>query len=501
MTHRIMRGAVGAALTAGAATALALAAGQAGAQEAQRFDGVTINVLTFTGPVIAEPLQRRAPEFEALTGADVNIITVPFADLYTKILTDLSTGTNSIDAAVFAPQWMVDFAAPGFLEPLDERIAADPAIEWEEIAPFFRDFSSAYGGKIYTIPLDGDLLQAYYRVDLLEAAGLEPPRTWDEYLAVAEHFHGQDLNGDGSADYGSCITMKRNAQSYWMIHNVAAPFLQSQGTDQGVFFSLDDMSPLVNNAAMRRAMEIYLELIRLGPPEQLNNDIGDTRALFMSGRCAMTVDWGDTGALAIDPDFSQVIDLVGAMITPGSTEVLDRETGELVPCDDEICPYAIDGVNHAPFSAFGGWSGAINTASPEDRKAAAFAFLSYMTQPAQSNVDVTRGETGFNPYRMSQLNDTTLWVEAGMSQAFAESYLGAIQQALNSPNVVLDLRVPFNQRYQQVILDTVIHRMASGEIDIDEAMEQLEEGWEEITDEIGRDEQLEAYKATLGASE
>src|SRR5271169_1021962 len=72
---------------------------------AGQFDGVTVNIMTFTGPQIAEPLQRRAPDFEKLTGAKINIITVPFSDLYQKLLTDWAGGTNSVDAAVFAPQW------------------------------------------------------------------------------------------------------------------------------------------------------------------------------------------------------------------------------------------------------------------------------------------------------------------------------------------------------------------------------------------------------------
>ncbi len=98
-----------------ACTALTLAHLPASAGE---FDGVTINVMTFTGPQIAEPLQRRAPDFEKLTGAKVNVITVPFSDLYQKLLTDWSSGTNSIDAGVFAPQWMVDYVTPGLLEDL-----------------------------------------------------------------------------------------------------------------------------------------------------------------------------------------------------------------------------------------------------------------------------------------------------------------------------------------------------------------------------------------------
>mgnify|MGYP006184359933 CR=1 FL=1 len=44
------------------------------------------------------------------------MIAVPFSDLYQKLLTDFATGTNSYDATVFAPQWMVDYIEPGYLE-------------------------------------------------------------------------------------------------------------------------------------------------------------------------------------------------------------------------------------------------------------------------------------------------------------------------------------------------------------------------------------------------
>src|SRR5258708_27575349 len=90
--------------------------------QAKPFDGVSFNILTFTGPQIAEPLQRRAPDFEAATGAQISVVTVPFADLYQKILTDAATGTNSYNAWVFAPQRVVDFASPGYLQVLDDYI-------------------------------------------------------------------------------------------------------------------------------------------------------------------------------------------------------------------------------------------------------------------------------------------------------------------------------------------------------------------------------------------
>ena len=474
---------------------LTLITGQA---TAGKYDGVTVNIMTFTGPQIAEPLQRRAPDFKKLTGATINVITVPFSDLYTKLLTDWATGTNSIDAAVFAPQWMVDYVEPGYLEDLTDRIAKDSALQVDDIGQFFRDFSMRYGGRTYTITLDGDFQMVYYRTDLLESAGFSPPQTWDDYIKIAKHFHGKDLNGDGKPDYGSCIAKKRNAQSYWMVTSVAAGFIQSQGTKEGAFFDLKTMKPLVNNEAFSKALDVYMETTKYGPPDEINLDVGDTRMLFTSGRAALTLDWGDIGTLAIDPKTSKVQDKVGAVILPGSREVLDRATGKLAACDSQRCPHAVNGINHAPFAAFGGWSGGINAAASDEVKNAAYDYFSYMCQPAQANVDVTIGITGFNPYRISQFENLDNWTKAGMSRKAAENYLGAIKASLNSPNMVLDLRIPQNQRYQQIVLDTAIARLLAGEITKEQAMKEIENGWEEITDELGRDEQLKVYRATLG---
>ena len=61
----------------------------------------------------------------------------------------------------------------------------------------------------------------YYRTDVLKELGLEPPKTWDEYLEVAKAANGKDMNGDGEPDFGSCMFKKRNAQSYFAIMSIA----------------------------------------------------------------------------------------------------------------------------------------------------------------------------------------------------------------------------------------------------------------------------------------
>jgi multiple sugar transport system substrate-binding protein len=493
-----MKGPIFAAALLGGAALIGMSSSPADAQKA--YEGVEINLLTRPGPVIAGRLEERGKEYEAMTGAKVNVASVPFADLFQKLLTDWATGTNSIDVGVFASGWAVEMQDAGLLADLSDFVAADDALKIDDIAPYFRDFNQKIDGKTYLITIDGDFQMVYYRTDVLGELGLEPPRTWDEYLEVAAAAHGKDMNGDGEPDYGSCMFKKRNAQGYYAIMSIAAQYVQSQGTGQGIFFNTDDMTPMVNNAAWAAALNFYKESGKYGPPEELNHDIGDTRALVTSGRCAVMIDWGDIGPLSIDEETSKIKDKVGAVPLPGSTRVLDWESGELVDCSAETCPHAIDGVNHAPFAAFGGWSGAINTNADPKVIEAAYGFLSYMNQPEQSNYDVTQGWTGYNPYRISQFENVDPWVDAGFSREAAENYLGAIGDSLNNPNMASDLRIPGTQQYQGLVLDREVARFLADEVTAEEALANIEAGWEEITEDFGREDQLSMYRASLGIS-
>jgi multiple sugar transport system substrate-binding protein len=468
---------------------------------AGEFDGVTVNILTRPGYVIAGPLKERGVEFEKMTGAKIVVNEVPFAEIFPKIQNDWATGTNSIDLGVFAAGWGVELDAAGLLEDLTPYVEKDAKLEINDIAPYFREFGQKIGGKTKLLMVDGDFQMAYYRKDVLEKAGLQPPKTWEDYVDIASKIHGQDMNGDGQADYGSCIFKKRNAQSYFAIQTFAAPIVQTQGTAQGFHFDNATMKPIVNNEGWKKAFELYKKTGEYGPPEELNMDIGDTRALFKAGRCGLLVEWGDPGTLQLDADATKVKGLIFAVAAVGSKDVLDRATGKLVPVSKESAPHAVDGINYAPFAAFGGWAGAVNAKADQKKKDAAYAFISYMNHPGVSNVDVTLGPTGYNPYRLSQLKSTDLWVKAGMPLDLAENYIGAINAALSNPNMASDMKIPGAQQYTGVVLDTELARYLAGEISVDEALKNIEEGWEKITEDFGRDEQIKAQALALGTGQ
>ena len=461
------------------------------------FEDASITILTSNAPQIAELLQRRAVEFEALTGATVNLVTVPFSNLYRDSLASFTEKANRYDAIIIPSQWLADYARANYIEDLTDRVEADPDIQWNDIAPFFRNFNATYDGTIYAVPLDGDFQMVYYRQDLLENAKLSPPQTWDDYLAIAEQFHGRDLNGDDTPDYGSCIAKKPNDKAYWMFWAIASPFLQTRGTEQGAFFDRETMEPLVNNEAFGKALDIFQKTTEYAPANELKLDLEATRSLFLSGRCALTLDWSDLGTEAISPATSQVIDRVGAVSSPGTRQVLDRETGQLVNCNLLTCSHAIGGINYAPYAAFGGWLGAIDAGTDTLAKDAGYAFLSYLSQPAQSNIDVTSSDSDFNPYRISQFVSRQPWLDASMSFETVSQYLRAIGVSLRSPNMVSDLQIPQRDRYQKVVLDAALADFLAGNITKDEAMQRIYNGWEALTEEIGRESQGTAYRSSL----
>ena len=71
------------------------------------------------------------------------------------------------------------------MEDMYPYIAKDDKIDLADVAPYFREFGQKVGGKTKLLMVDGDFQMAYYRKDILENAGLQPPRTWEEYLDVA----------------------------------------------------------------------------------------------------------------------------------------------------------------------------------------------------------------------------------------------------------------------------------------------------------------------------
>lgn len=97
---------------------------------------------------------------------------------------------------VFRSGSLLNFAALGVLQPLDEYIERD-GVDTSAFIPGIMN-SLIWQGKTYGLPLNGDSHLVYYNMDRFEEAGLDstqPPTTWSELEAAARQLVHTGPNG------------------------------------------------------------------------------------------------------------------------------------------------------------------------------------------------------------------------------------------------------------------------------------------------------------------
>jgi multiple sugar transport system substrate-binding protein len=112
----------------------------------------------------------------------ITVTYVPTQDIVTRFLT-ASTSGSAPDVIVW-DRWRTTLYGPrGVFLPLNERMAAAGLTPDQFFTEALRELSVE--DMIYGLPLTVDARALYYNKALLEAAGVEPPTTWDELRAAA----------------------------------------------------------------------------------------------------------------------------------------------------------------------------------------------------------------------------------------------------------------------------------------------------------------------------
>jgi len=466
--------------------ALLSSASMAHATCAPDYSGVTLTISTQNGPFIASPLQTAAESWEAKTCGKVDLVEFPFSELYPKFLTAMSQKTGDFDVIGFIPAWLPDFST--FLSSMPTEMQSGPA--WEDIHPVYRERLMSWGGEVKSATMDGDMHMLNYRADLFEDADnmaafkekygydLAAPVTWDQYYDIAEFFTASD-----AVDYGTAEAYRRGGQQFWYFFSHAASYTNHPDQPGSMFFDPETMDAQINNAGWLKALEDYKRGLDFNPPGALNNGSGDVRPLYAGGSLAMNIDWADSGVMGATE--GTIKGNVRTAVLPGSNKIWNSKTNQWDMFDDVVA---------SPFLAFGGWQLAV----PADSKnsEAAWSFVQEVTSPEVSGQAIVTGNTGVNPYRFSHYENLENWSSIFTPEE-AASYLGAQRASLDAPNVALDLRLPGFFSYTEV-LEIELSKALSGQVEPQVALDAIAAEWDKLTDDFGRENQLAAYRASMG---
>ncbi len=219
-----------------------------------------------------------------------------------------------------------------------------------------------------------------------------------------------------------------------------------------------------------------------GTAPGLDWDRGNVINEIILGNAAMAIDWGDIGPSTYKSE-SVVQGKIGYALPPGSNEYWDWRTNKWVKTKT---------INRAPVHCFNGWSWFITSTSSNPDIAA--DFMKYMLSPEVSSVDVASPDSGYQPWRNSQLEGLENWEKNGWERSDAQAYLQNTIDVTNAPNAVIDMRIPGASNYSEAIYETYLTTILSGENNVQQAMDIVAKEWESLTERLGRDKQIEFYK-------
>lgn len=454
--------------------------------DAKDYSGRTLNIITHAIPVIGEPTALHAQQFQELTGATVNVVHVPFGDLFQRIMIPFQTGQAAYDVLFYASLWLGDF---------NPYLAEVPAAHQEvsgmqAVTPTYRGVAT-WNGKMLNYTMDGDRHYLKYRADVFENPEMQAlfkartgreltvPATWEEYNEVAAVFNNMDWDGDGAPNFGTAEVTKRDDLMFSAFISRAAPFAKHPEVGGGFFFDLQTMEPLINTPGWVRGLELFVAAQASMPPGGTSFGLGDEIFSFGGGQTLMSYSWDDAFIQAMQED-SAIRNKVAAAPLPGAREVWNRETGQWDTFDPP---------NTAPYVTWG-WTSAV--ASGSQNQDLAFDYLCFFANEANTLADLQIGRFGVNPYREAHFDPAFYTTQLGWDADVAQTYTDTLRAIDAGQNQVFDLRVPGVGEFMSSLAAGVA-RAQSGEATAQEALDGVAAEWTAIVERIGVDRVREAY--------
>lgn len=462
--------------------------------ESKPFEGQTIMVIvpTLHANLIRGPIMEEAQKFSQMTGAKIRVVTPGWNETIEKTQQSLKDPNLHYDIFVVISMWQGMLFGNDDIEQVPQWVK--DKIDWNDVLPIYRDTILSYDNKTYGLPYDGDCINLYYRKDIFEnkenqakfykqyGYELNVPKTWKEYKEIAQFFNNWDWDKDGKLEHGNAVLRKKGDIAMLQFFATASAYAKHPN-DKAYFFNPETLKPRVNNPAFVEALKDYKELLQYAPNGSINFAGHDVRNSFVKGDVAMAIDWADLGIYAAENEISILKpEQVGYAQLPGANKVYN----------------AIDNKWESRFnqvsSISGNWSLFINKASKN--KELAFSFAAHMAGKELSHKLVSTSGNAVNPSRYSHFTKYDSWTNSGFTKESAKRYLDAIQQSLINKNVVYDITLPGAGEYYQA-LDEEVYRALKDEVSIKEALDNASKRWEKITDSIGREKQIDYYKASL----
>jgi ABC-type glycerol-3-phosphate transport system substrate-binding protein len=320
--------------------------------------------------------------------------------------------------AYISGDWVPEYVAANTLADFNQFIndpdVADPNLNLDDKQPGL-DYLSV-DGKIYGYPSEGDTAWLFYREDLLEAAGLEVPGTWDQFLEAAIK-----LNNPPEI-YGAVIGARRDEAGWDFMHyfyGFGGQVVDSQTWE--VKFS---------NEVGVKALQFYGDLLNkhnLVSPDVTTYGYNEILTALQQGKAALGIEW-----------MAATQDLTSCDVSP---LVCDKLKYTLVPGHLDANGNLVRGQGASQ------WGFVIPAGS--ENKEAAYKFIEWLTGPEGAKLWALNGGI---PSNISALRDPEVIAQVPQFELLAEAM--PYRNLFPNTTVTFDITEAFAEAANAVVAGT-----------------------------------------------
>jgi len=371
-----------------------------------------------------EILRGNLDRFEAATGHTVSIVEMPSSttDQFGQYRLWLAAGNSDIDVYRTDVIW-----APQLADHLLDLSGAAADVVADHFPSIIE--SQTVNGRLVAIPMFTDAPALYFRTDLLDKHGVQPPKTWDELAASAAAIQAAERAEGNDGFHGFVF----QGAAYEGLTCDALEWVKSHGGGQIVE---PDGTISINNPQAVRALEAASSWVgTISPEGVLGYKEEDARGVWQTGNAAFMRNWPYAFSLGNGDDSA-------------------------IKGQFDVVPLPDGGGGSA--ATLGGWNLAVSKYSPNP--AAAVELALFLASEESQRVRAT--EVSRLPTLISLYDDAEIAEVQPIIPRWKDIFLNAVPRP----------SAPTKNDYNEVSKEfwTAVHNTLSGNGTAEENLEQLE---------------------------